>query len=95
MELWGIQNQHPKKKKSLDTEVRSFLENSCSILSFFKIVIIFNNTSADFALISADVLLKMITVLKELRITQLCSKKERTLIKIFLITKLDKFSAKH
>ena len=68
MELGGIQNQHPQKKNSLDTKVRSFLENSCSILSFFKLVMIFNNTSADFVLISADVLLKIITILKELRI---------------------------
>ena len=35
---------------------------------FFKIMIIFNNTSADFVLISADVLSKMIIILKELRI---------------------------
>ena len=60
-------------------KVRSFLEHSCAILSSFKIVIIFNNTSADFVLISADVTLKMITILKELRIAQLCSKNERTL----------------
>ena len=53
--------------------------NSCAILSSFKIVIIFNNTSADFVLISADVLLNIITILKELRIAQLCSKNERTL----------------
>ena len=52
MELGGIQNQHPQKKNSLDTKVRSFLENSCSILSFFKLVMIFNNTSADIVLIS-------------------------------------------
>ena len=80
MELGGIQNQHPQKKNSLDTKVRSFLENSCSILSFFKLVMIFNNTSADFVLISADVLLKMITILKELRIAQLLN--ERTLYKL-------------
>ena len=35
--------------------------------------------SPDFALISADVILKMITILKELRIVQLCSQNERTL----------------
>ena len=57
-------------------KVRSFLEHSCAILSSFKIVIIFNNTSADFVLISADVLLRMITILKELRDAQLCSKNE-------------------
>ena len=56
-------------------KVRSFLEHSCAILSSFKIVIIFNNTSAsaDFVLVSVDVLLKIITILKELRISQLCS----------------------
>ena len=51
------------------------------ILSSFKIVIIFNNTSAEIKAKSADVLLKMITILKELRIAQLCSKTERTLYK--------------
>ena len=50
------------------TKVRSFLEHSCAIISSFKIVIIFKNTSAHFVLISADVLLKMITILKELSI---------------------------
>ena len=58
MELGGIQNQHPQKKNSLDTKVRSFLENSCSILSFFKLVMIFNNTSADLVLISVDVFIE-------------------------------------
>ena len=43
-------------------------------------MVIFNNTSADFVLISADVLLKMTTILKELRIAQLCSKNDRTLL---------------
>ena len=52
-------------------KVRSFLEHSCPILSPFKIVINFNNTSSDFVLISADLLLKMITVLTELRMAQL------------------------
>ena len=46
-------------------------------------MIIFNNTSADFVLISADVLLKIISILKELRIAQLCSKTEQTLVKGF------------
>ena len=55
-------------------------KHSCTILSCFKIMIIFNNTSADFVLISADVLLKMTTILKELRITQLYSKSEQTLV---------------
>ena len=64
------------------TEVRSFLEHSCMILNSFKIVIIFNITSTDFVLISADVSFKMITVLKEMRIAQLCSKNEWTLQEI-------------
>ena len=52
-------------------KVRSFLKrahltvaNSCGFLSSFNIVMIFNNTSADFVLISADVLVKMTTILK-------------------------------
>ena len=43
--------------------VRSFLNHSCAIPNSFTIVITFNNASADFVLISADVLLKMITIL--------------------------------
>ena len=54
-------------------KVRPFLEHSCAILSSFKTVIIFNNTSAEIKTKSADVLLKMIKSLKELRIAQLCS----------------------
>ena len=42
-------------------------------------MIIFDNTSADFVLISADVILKRIIILKELRIAQLRSKNQRTL----------------
>ena len=59
-------------------KVRQFQENRCVILSSFKIMIIFNNTSADFVSISADVILKKIIILKEPRITQLCSKKGRS-----------------
>ena len=55
------------------TKVCLFLEHSCTIVSSFKIVVIFNDTSADFVLSSADVILKITTILKELRITQLCS----------------------
>ena len=58
----------------------SFLEHSCVILSSFKIVIIFNNASGEIKTKSADVLLKMITILKELRVAQLCSKNEWTLM---------------
>ena len=46
-------------------KVRSFLEDSCAILIYFKSVVIF----ADFVLISA----KMTTLLKEMRIAQLSS----------------------
>ena len=45
----------------------------CWILSSFKIMIIFNDTSRKFVLISGAVILKMIIILKELRIAQLCS----------------------
>ena len=55
------------------SKVRSLLEHSCAILISFKIVVIFNITSADFVLMSADVVLKMTTILKEMRIMQLCS----------------------
>ena len=61
-------------------KVCSLLEHTCAILSSFKILVIFKNTSADFVLISADVLLKMIIILKELRIiAQICSYNKRTL----------------
>ena len=57
------------------TSVKSvqFLDHSCVILSSLKIVVIFDNTSADFVLISTgtDVISKMTTILKELRIGQL------------------------
>ena len=62
-------------------KVCSFLEHSGAILRSFKIVIICTNTSAEIRTKSADLLLKMITILKELRIAQLCSENERTLIK--------------
>ena len=55
------------------TKVRSFLEHSCAILSSFKIVIIFNNKSAEIKTKSDDVILKMTTILKEMRVVQLCS----------------------
>ena len=47
---------------------------------FFQNVIIFNNTLAEIKTKSADVLLKMIMILKELRIAQQCSQIERTLV---------------
>jgi hypothetical protein len=65
--------------KSAAAKVRFFLDHCCAILSSFKILVIFNNTSADFVWISADGILKMTTILKELMIVQLCSKNEWTL----------------
>ena len=64
--------------KFLPTTVCPFLERSCTVFSSFKIVIIFNNTSTEIKAKSADVLLKIITILKKLRIVQLCSKNEQT-----------------
>ena len=40
------------------------------ILNFFKIVVLFNTTSADIKTKSADVTLKSTTILKEMRIAQ-------------------------
>ena len=54
-------------------EVHAFQEHNCRILSSFKIVIIFNITSA-------DVILKMTIILNPMKIVQLCSKNGRTLL---------------
>ena len=54
-------------------KVLSLLEHSCAIIISFKIVVIFNITSADFVLMSANVVLKMTTFFKEMRIAQLLS----------------------
>ena len=64
-------------QKNISNKVCSFLDHSYTILSSFKIVVIFDSTSADVVLISTDVILE--TILKELRIAKLCSKNERTL----------------
>ena len=48
------------------SKVRLFLDRSCAIHSSFKIVVIFNNTLAEIKTKSADVLLKMTTILEEL-----------------------------
>ena len=61
------------------TKARSLLEHSCAILISFKILVSFNITSTDFVLMSADVVLKMTKILKEMRVVQLCYKSERTL----------------
>ena len=78
-------------------KVRLFLDRSCLDLSSFKIVVIFNNASSDFVLISADGLFKVTTILKELRMMQLCSNNERTLSDTFLlcmVAKIKKMQAK-
>ena len=46
----------------------------------FKIVMIFNIESVEVETNTADVLLEMITIVKELRIVQLCFKNEQTLV---------------
>jgi hypothetical protein len=71
-----------KFKKTLLPKVRLFLDRSFAILSSLQIVDIFNNTSADFVLISGDLLLKMTTILKELRIAQQRSKNKWTFVKV-------------
>ena len=43
-----------------------------------------NITSADYVLMSADVVLKMTTILKEMRIIQQCSKSEQTLVTLII-----------
>ena len=62
-------------KNFTHTKVRPFLEHSCASLSSFKIVVISNIIKTN----SVDVVLKKTTILKKLRIAQLCSKNERTL----------------
>ena len=57
--------------KDPPTKVRSLLEHSCAILISFKIEVIFNIKSADIKTKSADFILKMTTILKEMRIAQL------------------------
>ena len=66
-----MEKKLPPFLKKILGKVRSLLEHSCAILISFKIVAIFNITSADFVLISADVVLKMTTILKEMRTVQL------------------------
>ena len=57
----------------IPTKFHSFQERSCVILSSIKIMIIFDNTSAEIKTKSADALSRMIIILIELRIAQLCS----------------------
>ena len=51
--------------------IKSTVEISQNFVAFSEYMNF--NTSADYVLISADILLKIITILKELRIAQLCS----------------------
>ena len=51
----------------------------------FKIVVIFNTTSAEIKTKSADVILKKTTILKEMRIVQMCSLNEQSLVLLFFI----------
>ena len=74
MQHAALHNVKGKVHSILRTQLRD-------LLSSIKIMIIFNDTSADFVMISSDVLSKMIIILIELRIMQLCSKNERTLTK--------------
>ena len=46
------------------------------------ILYIFSRFQADFVLMSGDLVLKMTTILKEMRIAQPCSKSERTLVEM-------------
>ena len=69
------ENMSLKEKKSNTSshkfwivKVRSFQEQSYTILFSLKTMTIFNHTSADFVLMSADVLLKMVVVLSDMRI---------------------------
>ena len=72
----------PKKtfKPAYLPKVCSFLDHSCAILSSFEIVIMFNTTSTEIKTKSADVLSKIISILKNLMIAQLGFKDERTLL---------------
>ena len=45
-----------ERRKKNSTKVDLFLDRSCAILSSFKIVVIFNDTSAEIKINSADVL---------------------------------------
>ena len=55
-----------RRELCIIVKVRSIQEHSCAILSSIKIMIIFNNTSAEIKTKSANVLLKMVIVLSEL-----------------------------
>ena len=57
----------------------SILRSSYAIFSWLNSIVIFNITPADIKTKSANVILKMTTILKELRIAQLCSKNGQTL----------------
>ena len=70
----GNLNCRKLTNQNVHTKVRSFYHTVVqSILISFKIVLLFNITLADFVLMSADVVLKSNTILKEMRIVQLSS----------------------
>ena len=64
--IFNFEKKYVRKKTKSHSKVikvRSFAEHRCAILSSIKIMIIFNNTSADIKTKSADVLLKIIIIL--------------------------------
>ena len=67
----NLSENHLSLKKSIQSPF--IKEHSLRIPSSIKIMIIFNNTSAEIKAKSADVLLNMIIILTEMRIVQLCS----------------------
>ena len=77
--LWDRMGIFKPKRFQEICKVRLFLDRSCAILSSFKIVVVFNILSAEIKTKSSDVLLKMTTFLKELRIVQLWSKNKQAL----------------
>ena len=60
-----------------DPKVSSFYQDRCAILISFKIVVVFNTTSADIKTKSADVILKTTTILIEMRTSQRLLKMNR------------------
>ena len=58
MDTFGTRPINMLTLLGMGAQVHPFLEHSCAILSSFKIVIISNNTSADFVLISANVIIQ-------------------------------------
>ena len=74
----------PNHISSIFDSVRPHLYHTCAILIFLKLVFIFNRASADCFVVSWCGI-EDDHILKEMRITQLCSKSERTLALLCLI----------